>query len=329
MKRYIILLSFIFAFINLSANDPIVPGEEEPCTDSYFEDAWIGPNFITIYFEDCERLYLVEYYYRQVGGGTLREELQITRVLSLTDNNCNQCVGGKQNLFKNAYAKLWKDNPMGFSFNESTTVVKEMQCYYYIAFDMPGPGGQDIILSPSQFSGLGILPPNYQINPDGDYLIPVFDMFAHCDGSVCCTAIYNVRRDGYGQITNIEYKYPAGNTQEECDDSDDCWQNCSSLVFDVDFEDFPKKSIINTEHIKIYPNPNDGDFTFEIRNNSKGTVVLEIIDIVGNTVYKSSFKKTNDMYTSNIETNLNSGVYFINITLDNNNILNSKIEISK
>ncbi|MCC6703134.1 MAG: T9SS type A sorting domain-containing protein, partial [Fluviicola sp.] len=60
------------------------------------------------------------------------------------------------------------------------------------------------------------------------------------------------------------------------------------------------------ETIKVYPNPNNGQFSIELADNS----LVEITDILGKQVFKGNLQKgANQVNLSHIET----GVYFVTI----------------
>ena len=72
---------------------------------------------------------------------------------------------------------------------------------------------------------------------------------------------------------------------------------------------------------KIYPNPNNGNFTIEFNDNSSKNI--QIIDITGKIVYS-----LNEISTSNLQLNiqeLNSGVFIIKITSKNKSLLQKLI----
>lgn len=71
------------------------------------------------------------------------------------------------------------------------------------------------------------------------------------------------------------------------------------------------ESDINT-NFKLYPNPNNGLFTLEFKNIDANTQI-EIVNLLGEVVFEQKI----NLQTSQLNTNLKSGVYFVNTT-DNN-----------
>ncbi|MBX2959879.1 MAG: T9SS type A sorting domain-containing protein [Flavobacteriales bacterium] len=71
-----------------------------------------------------------------------------------------------------------------------------------------------------------------------------------------------------------------------------------------------KELATDNRRIKIYPNPNNGNFTIE-HNLNGNNYVLEIVDVMGNTVHREILTNGNQQ---KIETKqLSSGIYFVKI----------------
>lgn len=70
---------------------------------------------------------------------------------------------------------------------------------------------------------------------------------------------------------------------------------------------------IDTNKSNIYPNPSNGNFTIE--QKTSGNVTLEIVDLNGATVYKSTDLSTGH-YKKQVKTKLANGVYFVKISSD-------------
>ncbi len=86
---------------------------------------------------------------------------------------------------------------------------------------------------------------------------------------------------------------------------------------------------ITTSNYKLYPNPNDGNMIFEysLQEHSSGTFIL--YDITGRVInkYKLTAGQSNALKIS--ENELNNGVYFYSVTIDNSVKAFSKIVIVK
>ena len=82
----------------------------------------------------------------------------------------------------------------------------------------------------------------------------------------------------------------------------------------------PKSAIRNPKsEINIYPNPNDGSFTLEVKLPSDGNVRLDAYNILGENV--SHFTNVKHLPKGDNKLNLNlngakKGIYFFNIKTD-------------
>lgn len=69
-----------------------------------------------------------------------------------------------------------------------------------------------------------------------------------------------------------------------------------------------KENTLNTD-LKLYPNPNNGNFNINIENIEKG-LSLDICNVLGEKVYNQGISELNTV----LDLHLKSGVYFVNIT---------------
>ena len=77
----------------------------------------------------------------------------------------------------------------------------------------------------------------------------------------------------------------------------------------------------NSDSILIYPNPNNGIFTIHYTSNEQQDKEIEIINVLGQTVY---FEKLNNILNINKEISLinnNKGIYFVKITINQKEII--------
>jgi hypothetical protein len=72
------------------------------------------------------------------------------------------------------------------------------------------------------------------------------------------------------------------------------------------------------ETIRIYPNPNNGSFTFEFQTNEEGTGDLQIINIMGQSIYNSNVTSTNGFvqHQINLGDQFEKGLYVVRYTLN-------------
>jgi hypothetical protein len=80
--------------------------------------------------------------------------------------------------------------------------------------------------------------------------------------------------------------------------------------------------------IKIYPNPNNGNFTlvYDLKTNTEATI--QIMDITGKLVYTTSVDNLNTRTQINLN-NLHSGMYFVQLLNNTNLLWTDKLMISK
>ncbi len=63
----------------------------------------------------------------------------------------------------------------------------------------------------------------------------------------------------------------------------------------------------------IFPNPNKGEFTLQIRDAAIGNGNISIVTTTGEVVYSGKINITNESYSQKINLNLNSGIYFVKV----------------
>ncbi|PZQ89271.1 MAG: hypothetical protein DI548_04220, partial [Flavobacterium johnsoniae] len=69
--------------------------------------------------------------------------------------------------------------------------------------------------------------------------------------------------------------------------------------------------------VKIYPNPNNGQFTITVDKASAGDVQYAIYDITGKVIESKSIESDGRLETAVDISRLPSGTYIINVTTDN------------
>ena len=80
---------------------------------------------------------------------------------------------------------------------------------------------------------------------------------------------------------------------------------------------------------KLYPNPNDGNFTLEIDDKASHNLQLHIYNAIGEDVYQESFVSKGKL-TKNINLNrLSNGVYFLHLNTKDSVVYRTKVVISK
>lgn len=82
---------------------------------------------------------------------------------------------------------------------------------------------------------------------------------------------------------------------------------------------------VDSKFVKLYPNPTNGEFTLESGYANIELKEVEIIDVTGRTVFK---KELNSRKT-NLQPNLNNGIYFITLRVSNNETITKKLVIAK
>ena len=80
---------------------------------------------------------------------------------------------------------------------------------------------------------------------------------------------------------------------------------------------------------KLFPNPNDGNFTLEIADKTSHELQLHIYNSIGEMIYQEAFT-TNGRTTKNLKlNNLANGVYFVNLNTQDNIVYRTKVVIHK
>jgi hypothetical protein len=70
---------------------------------------------------------------------------------------------------------------------------------------------------------------------------------------------------------------------------------------------------LDTNDFKIYPNPNNGNFTIEFNSNSGSDITIDVYDISGRRIFTQSYPKKK-LFSENLQlNNLQSGVYLVNV----------------
>ena len=83
----------------------------------------------------------------------------------------------------------------------------------------------------------------------------------------------------------------------------------------------------NPIEIEIYPNPNDGIFTLELKNTMESDIDVEIFDVVGKNIHSESINMNNVNKATEIDlSNLSTGVYTV-VVLSKNSKISKKLII--
>ena len=134
------------------------------------------------------------------------------------------------------------------------------------------------------------------------------------------TAIDGVVNQSYNPPTSGIYYVEVSNSYKCTEVSESRYL----VLSDIDIID----EVIESKGIKIYPNPNTGNFKIEINRNENITdLTYNIIDITGKIVRSGNMDK-NQNEQEIILQGINDGIYFIRI-FDNTNYFTSKIMIKK
>ena len=80
--------------------------------------------------------------------------------------------------------------------------------------------------------------------------------------------------------------------------------------------------------VSVYPNPATDNITLSIINSINGNYNIDIVDLVGKTVYSENIAKDNTIFTKQIDlSNLSKGVYLLKYN-ENGNVGYKKIAIN-
>jgi sugar lactone lactonase YvrE len=82
--------------------------------------------------------------------------------------------------------------------------------------------------------------------------------------------------------------------------------------------------LVKTGDVRVYPVPNNGNFTIALSNNNYGVSDLEIYNILGEKVYSQSINSKQNNITLSL--NLNTGLYILQLK-SGNGIISKKIEV--
>ena len=78
--------------------------------------------------------------------------------------------------------------------------------------------------------------------------------------------------------------------------------------------------------LNIYPNPSNGQLFVEYSAQKSSVAQLEMIDMLGKVVYQKNMQLTSGRHTIRLdELNLDSGVYFLKMTDENNDQFSKKV----
>lgn len=69
-------------------------------------------------------------------------------------------------------------------------------------------------------------------------------------------------------------------------------------------------------NISVYPNPSNGEFTFEIIMPGSGNVLVKVHDLIGKEVYSTTLENISGRYSTTIDLkNLSQGTYLLNVQI--------------
>jgi hypothetical protein len=110
--------------------------------------------------------------------------------------------------------------------------------------------------------------------------------------------------------------------------SDSCYTDKLTARMGYDEEQEKSISIADGVQAKLFPNPNNGNFTlvYDLKTNTEATI--QIIDITGKLVYTTSVDNLNTRTQINLN-NLHSGMYFVQLLNSTNLLWTDKLMISK
>ena len=77
---------------------------------------------------------------------------------------------------------------------------------------------------------------------------------------------------------------------------------------------------------KLYPNPNNGNFTLEIETNDNNSATLEIMNLCGQLIYRRQFSQERKAMCNEINlTNAAKGMYIVKMQTKNNSFVRKLI----
>jgi hypothetical protein len=103
------------------------------------------------------------------------------------------------------------------------------------------------------------------------------------------------------QTMNVSVEEKNGDTYIEIDIKRDALKNVTIseiMKTDVSFKDidFSIKNNLKPSELNYYPNPNDGKFNLKFNLDQKGEVIVKVLDILGNEIYKETLLDFNGIY---------------------------------
>ena len=110
--------------------------------------------------------------------------------------------------------------------------------------------------------------------------------------------------------------------------NDSCYTDKLNSRFGYSDEEESSVSVSDGVQAKLFPNPNNGNFTlaYDLKKNNEATVF--IIDVTGKEVYQSTIDNLENIKQINTSY-LQSGIYFIQLIKSNQLLWTDKVMISK
>ncbi len=160
-----------------------------------------------------------------------------------------------------------------------------------------------------------------------------------CDKDTCCYAIYKVcyHKDENGTITYISNSY----TQLNYDYVPVyCQTPCVSLNCHpwISGDGISGKSSFGTNELQnneslcnvyIKTGRNPEDISVNLECEYQGKVTMQLIDLLGNVIQQRNIEKNSYHITIPLDMDLNSGMYFLRIIVDGNDLYYNKINVIK
>jgi hypothetical protein len=121
------------------------------------------------------------------------------------------------------------------------------------------------------------------------------------------------------QTMNVSVEEKNGDTYIEIDIKRDALKNVTIseiMKTDVSFKDidFSIKNNLKPSELNYYPNPNDGKFNLKFNLDQKGEVIVKVLDILGNEIYKETLLDFNGIYDNQLDlTGHEKGIYVLQV----------------